>query len=254
VSVGGVADVSGGSARPPTQPHVNRSVGAADVGRFAAAHPGELVAALGAVGYLLGYVNVRLAAAGLGVASDDLALSTNDYVVVALAWTVFFAVFAVGYVVQLRLVRKVGWRSLTGNITAAAGMGLGVTAVVITGSALSARAAIVTAIVLALFAGTGWWLGGAGLGTVTTVAVALAALGPPSSYEWGRELREEPASSRRAPLWLEIVLSVERGTADFAAGPQCAVRISDRVYVTAVAVQVEPAAIPFQSDDCLVTP
>ena len=135
----GVADVSGGSAGTPTQPPVNRSVGAADVGRFAAAHPGELVAALGAIGYLLGYLNVRLAAAGLGVAADDLALNTNDYVVVALAWTVFFAVFAVGYVVQLRLVRKAGWRSSTGSITAAAGIGLGVTAVVIAGSALSAR-------------------------------------------------------------------------------------------------------------------
>ena len=197
---------------------------------------------------------MRLAAAGLGVAADDLALNTNDYVVVALAWTVFFAVFAVWYVVQLRLVRKAGWRSSTGSITAAAGIGLGVTAVVIAGSALSARAAFVTAIVLALFAGTGWWVGGAGLGTVTMVALALAALGPPSSYEWGRELREEPGTSHRAPLWLEIVLTVERGIADFPGGPQCAIRISDRVYVTAAAVRVEPAATPFQPNGCLVAP
>jgi hypothetical protein len=50
----------------------------AAVARFATAHPGELIVASGAFAYALGYINLRLAGAGLGVAPADLAVSTHD--------------------------------------------------------------------------------------------------------------------------------------------------------------------------------
>jgi hypothetical protein len=222
--------------------------------RIAFGHPGQLLAVAGGVGYLLAYINVRCAAAGLGVAGADLGLTTNDYLVSAALWVFVFVPFIACYVWLQSLTTRVGWGTLTGVTTALGVVSTALVVVVSVGTSLSARWAFMTLVVIAVFAALGWWLGGPGLSAVLTISVALLCWGPPTAYLWGQEVREDPATPKTTPFWLKLVLSVEEGRAGLPAGAECVIRMSDRVYVTAATVRVEPAAVAFQTADCFDTP
>jgi hypothetical protein len=170
--------------------------------------------------------------------------------VAAAGWLFLVLAFVAPYLGLQRLVRSMGWWSLTGISTLLAAAGVGGTVVVTVGAATSVRWAGVTAIVIAFVAGVGWWLGGPGLATLLAVAVAVFGLAPVGSHEWAKQLREEPATAATAPLWLELILAVEEGTAGFSTGAACVVRVSNRVFVAERDVRVEPVAVLFRPGEC----
>jgi hypothetical protein len=249
---GAAGDDAVGPIPPRRAP--SRAARGAPLVRLAAAHPGQAAAAAGALVYFLGYVNVRVAAAGLGVAPADLALTTNDYLVAAAGWLFLVIAFAGAYLWLVGLARDVGWRSLAGIITLASAAGVAVVVVLTVGTAATPRWAGVTAIVIAFVAGIGWWLGGPGLAVILGLAVAVVGLAPVGSHEWAKQLRHEPATAATAPLWLELILAVEEGTARFPTGADCVVRVSDRVFVGADDVRVEPAPVAFRPGECFPAP
>jgi hypothetical protein len=224
----------------------------AALARIALEHPGQLLALAGGLGYLLAYTNVRVMAAGLGVGPADLGLTTNDYLMTAAFWVLLFLPLVAVYVWFLGNTKRVGWTSWTGLSTAFGAVAIAVTTVVTIATSVSVRWAFLMSALITITAGIGWWLGGPGFCLVLTISVALLGLGPPASYRWGQELRLHPAATtnKATPLWLKLVLTVEEGQAQFAAGGECTIRMSDRVYVTSESVRVEPAPVAFRSDDC----
>jgi hypothetical protein len=224
----------------------------AALARIALDHPGQLLALAGGLGYLLAYTNVRVMAAGLGVGPADLGLTTNDYLMTAAFWVLLFLPPVATYVWFQRVARRVGWTSWTGLSTAFGAVVIAVTSVVTVATSVSVRWAFLTLALIGIAAGIGWWLGGPGVCLLLTISVALLGLGPPESYRWGRELRLHPdaTANRATPVWLKLVLAVEEGRASFPTGPECAIRMSDRVYVTGEAVRVEPSPVAFRSDNC----
>ena len=130
--------MSMGGPSSETGPSTDRS----RLASFTADHPGEVLLVVGAVAYALGYVNLRLVAAGLGVAPSDLGLNTNDYLMSAATWILLLSPFMVGYVLVQRLVRAVGWRSATGVSLFAGTAGAALLAVLLTAQAVSVGAAV----------------------------------------------------------------------------------------------------------------
>ncbi len=191
---------------------------------YTADHPGEVLLVVGAVAYALGYVNLRLVAAGLGVAPSDLGLDTNDYLMSAATWILLLSPFMVGYVVLPRFVRTVGWRSATGVSLVAGTAGVALVAVLLTAGSVSIGAAAAATLAILLAAGAGWWLAGPTGTVVITVAISVLIVALPNGHQWGERLSEHPDSSS-APIWLELVLSVEEGTAQLATGDGCTVRL-----------------------------
>ena len=225
---------------------------AATFARAAVGHPGQLLALTGGLGYLLGYTNVRVAAAGLGVGPADLGLTTNDYLVTAVFWAVLIAPLAAAYAWLQSNANEAGWRSWTGISTAGGAVGIALVSVWSCATTVSARWAFLMAMVIAITAAATWWLAGPGLAVVATIGIAMFGFGPPTSYQWATKMRLDPAATTAdtTPVWLELVLPVEEGLAQFSDGARCVVRMSDSVYVTRSAVRVEPSAVAFRTADC----
>lgn len=226
---------------------------AATFARGAVGHPGQFLALAGGLGYLLGYTNMRVAAAGLGVGPADLGLTTNDYLVSAVFWALLIAPLAAGYAWLQRLADRAGWRSWTGVSTAGGAAGTALVSVWSCAMTVSWRWALLMAMAIAIAAAAAWWLAGPGLAVVATIGIAVFGFGPPTSFQWGTNMRLDPAATSvgTAPVWLELVLPSEEGFARFSDGSRCVVRMSDRVYVTRATVRVEPSAVAFRTADCL---
>lgn len=218
------------------------------------AHPGQIVAIASGVAYLVGYVNLRVMTAGLGVAVSDLGLNTEDYVVTTVLWLLATSPVIAAYAFVSRLARNVGWRSLTGYSLSAGAVGVAATVVVFVARETPGIWWLATVLVIGIIGAGGWLIGRQGLAVVATVAAAVAALTSLGSFAWGSQLGQDPAIIAPAPLSIEVVVSVEEGTAFFVDGPRCARRLSDRIYVTSTAVRIEPAAVPFQPGSCFSTP
>lgn len=221
----------------------------AALGRIAVDHPGQLVALAGGLGYLVGYINARAMAAGLGVGPSDLGLTTNDHVVSAAAWVALFLPL-VAFTVWMQGKALVGWRTSTGfALLASAGFA---TVVVVTIGTTSSSVfwALTALFVFSIIAAAGWWIGGPGLTLTLTLAASLVGLLPPASYDFGRQIRMHPELGHTVPVWLKLVLPLDEGTAQFGTGAACVIRISDRVYATRATVRIEPSPVRFQRADC----
>jgi hypothetical protein len=224
----------------------------AAVARFATAHPGELIVASGAFAYALGYINLRLAGAGLGVAPADLALSTHDHVMSATVWVIVISPVLFGAVWLDRKAREVEWRSRT-FLFPAIGALAGACVAVAMVATVAPLGAFVMVVVIGVAVAGGRWFGGKYVGVLLAFAATWFGVSFVNSYQWGHELKEHPATVAAAPPYLGIVLAVEEGTAEFSTGAECARRVSDRIYVTADGVRVEPG-VPFKPEECFSTP